>query len=112
LGYYKTFESVTKAFLQNEPKFLAVRNGLDSGQRVALRLPNRARSGLPARLAVKRWKAWQERTFGDDGNQICRTSRQVFAALTAALSALELHAEGSAPEGRSPYADLSSAISL
>jgi hypothetical protein len=111
LGYYKTFESVTKAFLQNEPKFLAVRNGLDSGQRLPF-ASQIVPGGLPARLAVKRWKAWQERTFGDDGNQICRTSRQVFAALTAALSALELHAEGSAPEGRSPYADLSSAISL
>ena len=33
-------------------------------------------------------------------------SRQVFAALTAALSALELYAEGCAPEARSPYADL------
>lgn len=39
-------------------------------------------------------------------------SHQVFAALTAALSALELHADGSAPEERSPYADLSSAIRL
>ena len=39
-------------------------------------------------------------------------SRQVFAALTAALSALGLHAEGSAPEERSPYADPSSAIRL
>jgi hypothetical protein len=39
-------------------------------------------------------------------------SRQVFAALTAALSALGLHAEGSAPKERSPYADLSSALRL
>jgi hypothetical protein len=39
-------------------------------------------------------------------------SPQVFAALTAALSALELHADGRAPEERSPYADLSSAIRL
>jgi hypothetical protein len=39
-------------------------------------------------------------------------SRQVFAALTAALSALELRADGSAPEERSPYADLSSALGL
>jgi hypothetical protein len=35
-------------------------------------------------------------------------SSQVFAALTAALSALGLHAEGGAPEARSPYANLSS----
>ena len=39
-------------------------------------------------------------------------SRQVFAALTAALNALGRHAEGSAREERSPYADLSSAIRL
>jgi hypothetical protein len=39
-------------------------------------------------------------------------SHQVFAALTAALSALGLHAEGSAPDERSPSADLSSAIRL
>jgi hypothetical protein len=39
-------------------------------------------------------------------------SRQVFAALTAALIALGLHAEGSAPEERSPYADLSSVLRL
>ena len=39
-------------------------------------------------------------------------SRQVFAALTTALNALGLHAEGSAREERSPYADLSSAIRL
>ena len=39
---------------------------------------------------------------------ILPASRQVFAALTAALSALGLHAEGGAPEARSPYADLSS----
>jgi hypothetical protein len=37
-------------------------------------------------------------------------SRQVFAALTAALSALGLQEEGSAPEARSPYADLSSVL--
>jgi hypothetical protein len=37
-------------------------------------------------------------------------SRQVFAALTAALSALGLHAEGCAPDERSPHADLSSTI--
>ena len=40
------------------------------------------------------------------------TSHQVFATLAAALSALGLHAEGSAPEERSPYADPSSAIRL
>ena len=39
-------------------------------------------------------------------------SRQVFAALTAALSSLGLHAKGGAPEQRSPYADLSSVIRL
>jgi hypothetical protein len=39
-------------------------------------------------------------------------SRQVFVSLTAALSALGLHAGESTPEGRSPYADLSSAIRL
>ena len=39
-------------------------------------------------------------------------SRQVFAALTAALSALGVHEEGSAPEARSPYADLSSVLRL
>jgi hypothetical protein len=39
-------------------------------------------------------------------------SRQVFAALTSALSTLGLHAEGNAPEQRSPCADLSSAIRL
>ena len=39
-------------------------------------------------------------------------SRQVFVALTAALSALGLHAEGGAPKERSPYVDLSSAIRL
>jgi hypothetical protein len=35
-------------------------------------------------------------------------SRQVFAALTAALSALGLHAEGGVPQERSPHADLPS----
>jgi hypothetical protein len=39
-------------------------------------------------------------------------SRQVFSALTAALGALGLHAEGGVPQERSPYADLSSAIRL
>jgi hypothetical protein len=39
-------------------------------------------------------------------------SRQVFAALTAALSALGLHAEGGAPAARPPYADLPSVLRL
>ena len=39
-------------------------------------------------------------------------SRQVFTALTAALSALGLHAEGGAPAARPPDADLSSVLRL
>ena len=39
-------------------------------------------------------------------------SRQVLTALTAALSALGLHAEGGAPAARPPDADLSSVLRL